>query len=147
VSAVSLILKTLALASALALIALAQGLSDKTKPSKEYVRLNGRVVVERVCPSCPTVKLTDNTRTGTTHFRVGDSFTVILHGATNSPVTVTQYLNGVAGSPYTFGNTDGSGNYTIPGSWGSGNTGSYIQYWTIGGIPAMPTQIFTVYAN
>ncbi len=132
---------------ALAALALAQGLTDKTKPAKEYVRMNGRVVVTRVCPSCPTVKIVDSTRTGTTHYRVGDSFTVYLHGPANSPVTVTQYFNGVPGSPYTFGNTNGSGDYTIPGSWGSDNVGSYIQYWTIGGTPAMPTQIFTVYAN
>ena len=84
---------------------------------------------------------------GTTHFRSGDNFTVILHGAANSPVTVTQTFNGVPGTPYTFGNTNGSGDYSVPGSWGSGNVGSYIQYWTVGGVPAMPTQIFTVYAN
>jgi hypothetical protein len=133
----------LALASALALIALAQGLSDKTKPSKEYVRLNGRVVMERVCPSCPTVKVIDNTRTGTTHFRVGDSFTVNVKGSPNQPVVIVQ--NG--GSPFNFGNTDASGNWSTTGSWQSGDAGSYTQYWTVAGVPAMPTTIFTVYAN
>ena len=143
-SAVSLLLKTLALAFALVLITLAQGLSDKTKPSKEYVHLNGRAVVEPVCPSCPTVQLIDNTHPGTTHFKVGDSYTIKVHGGLNQPVTVTQ----PPGSPYTFGNTDPStGNWSISGTWAPGNSGSYTQYWTVGGVAAMPTVIFTVYAN
>jgi len=145
VSAVNLLLKTLALASALALLALAQGLSDKTKPSKEYVHLNGRAIATRVCPSCPTVKLNDTTHPGTTHFKVGDSFTVQVHGGGNQPVTVTQ----PPGAPYTFPtNTDPvTGNWSTSGTWAPGNTGSYTQYWTVGGVPAMPTVIFTVYAN
>ena len=136
-------LRPLALGLALALFALAQGVSDKTKPAKEYVRLNGRVIATRVCPGCPTVQLIDNTHPGTTHYRVGDSFTVQVKGAPNQPVAVTI----PPGSPYVFGNTDGSGNWSISSSWASGNAGSYTQNWTVGGVAAMPTLIFTVYTN
>ena len=142
-SAVSLFLKTLALVLVLALLALAQSLSQGT-PAKEYVHLNGRVIATRVCPSCPSVQLIDNTHPGTTHFRVGDSFTVNVHGGLNQPVTVTQ----PPGAPYTFGNTDpNTGNWSTSGTWSAGLAGSYTQYWTVGGVPAMPTVIFTVYAN
>jgi hypothetical protein len=138
VSASNRFLKSLALLFALALLASAQGVGDPAKPAKEYVHLNGRVVATRMCPSCPTIKLTDTTHPGTTHYRAGDSFTVTVKGAPNSPVTV---------GTYTFGNTDGNGNWSITSSWGSGDVGSYTQYWAVGGTPAMPTLIFTVYAN
>ncbi len=134
---------SLALVLAPALLALGQGVSDKTKPAKEYVRLNGRVIATRVCPSCPTVKLIDNTHPGTTHYKVGDSFTLQVKGAPNQPVTVQQ----VPSNPYVIGTTDGSGNWSVTTGWGSGNVTSYTQYWAVGGVAAMPTLIFTVYAN
>jgi hypothetical protein len=136
-------LKSLGLALGFTLIVLAQGLSDKTKPSKEYVHLNGRVIATRVCPSCPTVQLIDTTHPGTTHFKVGDSYTLKVKGAGGQPVTVTI----PPGSPYTFANTDTNGNWSTSGTWVAGNAGAYTEYWTVGGIPAMPTVIFTVYTN
>lgn len=66
-----------------------------------------------------------------------------MKGAPNQPVTVMM----PPGSPYTFGNTDGSGNWSTSGSWVAGNAGSYTEYWAVGGVPAMPTVIFTVYVN
>lgn len=137
--AVDRFLKSLALALCLAPLALAQG-TAATQPAKEYVHLNGRVIATRTCPGCPTVVLADTTHPGTTNYRVGDSFTVTVKGPPNQPVTVSQ--NG--GSLYTFGNTDVNGNWSIPGSWGSGNAGTYSQVWAVGGISAVPLLIFTV---
>ena len=138
-----------ALILALAGLTLAQG-PGPTTPAKEYVRINGRVIATIVCPGCPTVTLTDNSNPGTTHYKIGDSFTVTIKGAPNSYVTVVQNN----GTPYSFPlKTDGNGNWSLPGSWGTGNNGSYSQQWSVGptqgvpGTPAIPTLNFTVYTS
>lgn len=91
----------------------------------------------------PTVQLIDQTEGGT-NYKVGDSFTVSIHGAPNQQVTVTQTTNGVPGSPFVFGQTDSSGNFSVSGTWAPSNAGSYTQLWAVGGVAAGPTLRFFV---
>ncbi|HWF47219.1 MAG TPA: hypothetical protein VG168_09455 [Bryobacteraceae bacterium] len=45
-------------------------------------------------------------------FEPNDSFQIAVAGPPNQAVVVVQTINGVTGSPYSFGSTDGNGNLT-----------------------------------
>ena len=82
----------------------------------------------------PTLSLSVNgPQSGSTYY-VGDSFTLNVSGAPNAPVTVA----GPGGTPYTFGYTDGNGNWSVSGSWSPANIGCFTQYWSVAGMPAPP---------
>lgn len=66
-------------------------------------------------------------------FTQGDSFTLtITGGKPNAPVTVAE--NG--GAPVNVGTTDGSGMYSVSGTWVAANLGTHAQVWYTGGVPA-----------
>lgn len=91
----------------------------------------------------PTVQLVDTTRGGAS-FHVGDSFTLTVNGPANSQVTVTQTTNGVTGSPFVFGSTNSSGQFSVSGTWDASNAGTYTQVWTAGGLQAAPVLNFVI---
>src|SRR5271166_2767740 len=78
---------------------------------------------------------------------VNDNFQLTVHGAPNQPVVVVQTSNGVTSAPYRFGTTDASGNFIVSGSQPQSNVGSYLQQWSVGGVPAAPELSFIVTAS
>ncbi|HEX4232466.1 MAG TPA: hypothetical protein VHZ07_27630 [Bryobacteraceae bacterium] len=71
----------------------------------------------------------------------GDYFTVSIVGAAHNQ-TVTVVENG--GSPYPFGTTDDSGNWSIAGTETSEFAGlTYTQHWYVGGVEATPANLNT----
>ncbi len=82
-----------------------------------------------------TVQLTNTSRPGQT-FQVGDGFTLSVVGAANSPVTGSGTQNGVSKGTTPYGNTDGSGRFSISGTMTADTIGSWTEVWTVGGVPA-----------
>jgi hypothetical protein len=68
-------------------------------------------------------------------FVVNDHVLVQIQGAaTNSAITVTEYKNGVLVADNSYvAQTDGSGNWSAPGTETASDIGSYIQDWYVGG--------------
>lgn len=75
---------------------------------------------------------------------MGDNFRVDLAGPPYSPVTVLQTSNGVTGNPFTFGYTDGNGNFEIASTQPSSDVGVFTQIWSIGNAQATPVMNFVV---
>ena len=88
-----------------------------------------------------TLSLSVNGPQSGSNYYVGDSFTLNVSGAPNAPVTVAY----PGGTPYTFGYTDGNGNWSVSGSWSPANIGCFTQYWSVAGMPA-PALSFCVLA-
>ncbi|MGO9131976.1 MAG: beta strand repeat-containing protein [Bryobacteraceae bacterium] len=91
-----------------------------------------------------TVQITNLTHPGNPNFNVGDSFQVLVSGPPNQPVTNAATRGGSGPSTSSYGQTNASGTLTISGAMGAGDTGSWTEVWTVGGIPAAPTLSFVV---
>jgi hypothetical protein len=118
----------------------------ETGPSILEVVANGipsTPVSVTIVPMVPaTAQLADLTQ-GVANYTVGDNFSLTVTGQPNQTVTVVQTTNGVTGSSFDFGPTDGSGNLQLNGSWAPTDAAVYTQIWSVGGVPA-PTLNFVV---
>jgi hypothetical protein len=98
-----------------------------------------------IVTTSPVVKLTNITNPSLApDFEPNDQFRIDVAGPPNQPVSVVQTFDGTTGSPYTFGPTDGSGNFSRSGVQVASNEGTYTQVWSVGGIAATPAITFTV---
>jgi hypothetical protein len=90
----------------------------------------------------PTVTLSVTGPQNGTAYKAGDSFilTITAPGYPNKPVSVAQ--NG--GGPVQLGFTDAQGNWTVKGTWGVTDIGSYTQIWYVAGIAATSTLTFSI---
>jgi len=94
-------------------------------------------------PPTPSVSIQDNVTFSTSTFYIGDSYTLrISGGKPNSPVTYTQSGAG----PYSMGNTDGSGNYTLTGT-APAPASTWSQVWMVAGVAAYPNPLLFTVAN
>jgi hypothetical protein len=73
----------------------------------------------------------NNTSYPATSLEVGDNYSVVISGATPYGA-VTLIANG--GSPYLFGYTDGSGNFSVTGTIVSAVVGAWTEYWYVNGV-------------
>jgi hypothetical protein len=95
-------------------------------------------------PQTTTVALQNTSRPGQA-FQVGDSWLITITGTPNSPVTDTATQNGVSLGTTPYGSTDSNGNFSLTGSMASGVVGSWMEQWSVGGVPG-PVLNFTVSA-
>lgn len=65
----------------------------------------------------------------TSVFKVGESWTVTVTGPANQPV----YLNANGLGAQLMGTTDSSGRFSLSGTMGEGEKGSWFELWYIGG--------------
>jgi hypothetical protein len=85
----------------------------------------------------PRVSIRNLTSPGAWSFKVGDQWQVTISGgAPNSPVQVTALQSGGNTSTSVVGNTDSSGNFTLPGTMPPGDVGSWQETWSVGGVSA-----------
>ncbi len=94
-----------------------------------------------VAPVTVTLTVT-GPQSGTT-YQAGDSYVLKVKGPKNQPVTVSQ-TRGIIMTPLVPWQTDGNGDFSTSGVWGSSETGSYTQTWYAGGNQALPTLSFLV---
>jgi hypothetical protein len=98
-----------------------------------------------IVTTSPVVKLTNITNPSIApDFEPNDQFCIDVAGPPNQAVSVIQTFNGTTGSPYTFGSTDGSGNFSRSGVQVASNEGTNMQVWSVGGTAATPAVTFTV---
>ncbi|MBS1857206.1 MAG: hypothetical protein JST11_17685 [Acidobacteria bacterium] len=90
----------------------------------------------------PTVTLAVTGPQNGNAYKAGDSFilTITAPAYANKPVSVAQ--NGAG--PVQLGVTDAQGNWSVSGTWGATDIGSYTQAWYVAGIAATPTLTFSV---
>jgi RHS repeat-associated protein len=82
-------------------------------------------------------------QSGTSYYDT-DSFTVTVHGAASAQVAVgTTTCTGA----YPMGQTNGNGDWFLPGRWTAGNVGTYTQLWCVNGVAATPTLNFSVVSS
>jgi hypothetical protein len=96
-------------------------------------------------PPQPTNVTLQNTSRPGQQFQVGDSWTLSITGMANSPVTDTASQNGVSLGTTPYGSTDSNGRFSLSGSMGSGTVGTWMEQWSVGGVPG-PVLNFTVSA-
>ena len=82
------------------------------------------------------VTLTDTTHPGALTYQSTDSFTVVVTGAPNSPVSVVATQNNLPAISGTLGTTDAAGSFTISGQWAIQYLGGWTEVWTVGGSSA-----------
>lgn len=101
-----------------------------------------RINIESGPPPTPAVTLAVTGQQNGTAYKAGDSFvlTIAAPAYANQAVAVAQ--NG--GTPFQFGYTDAQGNWTLAGSWGARDVGSYTQTWYVGAVAATPKLTFSV---
>ena len=92
----------------------------------------------------PQVLIENTTRTGATDFAVGDRFKVSVWGAANAPVAVNAVHDNNPVATGHMGTTNGAGFQYINGQMGTVDRGEWMQTWTVGGVPALPTLVFFV---
>ncbi len=99
-----------------------------------------------VAAASPAVSITNATRGGSASFFDGDGFVISISGGqANSPVSLTQFRNGMlvnAGVPE--GNTDSNGNAQFTGYVLGSEAGSWTETWYVGGVQANPALYFTI---
>jgi hypothetical protein len=83
----------------------------------------------------PTVQISNVSRPGF-GFQVGDSFSLIVTGQAGSAVEATATQNGRALGRTPYGNTDGSGRFTLTGTFDPSTAGVWSEQWFVGGAPA-----------
>lgn len=90
----------------------------------------------------PTVTLAVTGPQSGTAYKSGDSFVLTIQapGYANKAVSVAQ--NGAG--PVQVGVTDAQGNWTVSGTWGATDIGSYTQTWYVAGIAATTTLRFSI---
>lgn len=67
-------------------------------------------------------------------YGVGDTWSMSISGATpNSPVTISASQNGSSMGTSSFGSTDGSGNWSLSGQFGTNNVGVWSESVMVGG--------------
>jgi len=59
-------------------------------------------------------------------------------------VTATSTFNGQFSGPNDFGQTDGSGAFSLTGTFSAGSVGNWVEDWYVGGVHANPTLYFAV---
>jgi hypothetical protein len=74
-----------------------------------------------------------------TALQIGDSWTVTVKGAPNSPVSVTAQQSGQAASTSQVGTTDANGNFSLSGTAATGQIGTWAETWTVAGQSATIT--------
>ena len=95
----------------------------------------------------PTVSVTNTTRGGSgLWYYVGDGYSVQIHGAPNSAVTVSGYHDNWYYEDTPYGYTNGSGDLTITGTQTSTEIGNWYEVWSVGGVQASPTLNMVVWA-
>ena len=95
----------------------------------------------------PQVMLQNLTRPGAVDFAVGESFKLTAYGAPNSAVQVNAVHDGNPVPTGNMGTTNSAGYRYITGGFGSVDVGEWMQTWTIGHVPALPTLQFYVRAK
>lgn len=93
----------------------------------------------------PTTAAIQNTSRPGQPLQVGDTWSVTVHGAANSPVTATVQQSGQSASSSNFGSTDSNGNFSLSGTADSSTVGSWTETWAVAGVNASPFT-FTVSA-
>ncbi len=101
-------------------------------------------VSQAVIPT--SASLLNTSRPSASSFQVGDSWTLTITGAPNSPVTDAASQNGQSLGTTPYGSTDGNGNFSLSGTIGSGQIGTWSETWAVGGVAA-PTLNFTIVAG
>lgn len=90
------------------------------------------------------VSIRNLTRPGAIDFAVGESFLVVVFGPPNQRVTNSSVHDGVPVAPGNFANTAANGYLSIGGRFGTIDQGEWVQTWSVGGVPAVPTLDFFV---
>lgn len=67
-------------------------------------------------------------------FQVGDSFSLDIQGAPNSPASLSGTQNGVSKGETPLGSTDGTGNLSNTGTLDDSSVGSWTEVVTVGGV-------------
>lgn len=93
--------------------------------------------------TAPTTAVLSNTSRPGQSFQVGDSWSLQITGAPNSPVSDAATQNGQSLGSTPYGSTDGNGNFSLTGTFTSATAGTWSEAWTVGGVAA-PTLNFTV---
>ena len=89
------------------------------------------------------VSLVNVTRGGS-DFLVGDLWRVDVNGPPNQPVVNHAVKDGIDLGSTQYGYTDGSGNFVLTGSMAGVDVGHWTETWSVGGVDATPTLMFTV---
>ena len=79
------------------------------------------------------VQLTNASRPGSTDFKVGDRFEIVIIGTANQPVSVRTTRNGRTDWGPVIGWTDMSGRWSTTGQYEKGDFGDWGEAWTVGG--------------
>lgn len=104
--------------------------------------VSGNSTATSIVAKLPTVSLL-NTTAPNQPFQVGDSWSLQINGAPNSPVTDTASQNGASLGTTSYGSTDSNGNLFLSGTFDSSTVGTWVETWSVGGISAGPIS-FTV---
>ena len=92
----------------------------------------------------PQVLLENTSRAGAVDFAVGEGFKLTAYGAPNSAVEVNAVHDGNPVPTGHMGVTNSAGFRYVTGRFGSVDRGEWMQTWTIGHVPALPTLQFFV---
>jgi len=90
------------------------------------------------------VQLTNMSRPGSSDFKVGDYFQIMITGMPNQPVSVRTTLNGRTDWSSVIGQTQASGLWWTTRQLEEGDFGNWSEVWTVGGKLAAPTVDFFV---
>jgi RHS repeat-associated protein len=88
----------------------------------------------------PWVKLAVSGAQSGSTYSDADTFTLTVKGAANQPV----YINQNGGGRVQLGTTDGNGDWSTGGPWGSQYDGTYNQVWYVGNTAAAPILNFNL---
>lgn len=92
----------------------------------------------------PAVQLSNTSRPGSTDFKVGDGFNIVITGTANRAVSVRTTRNGGTDWGPVIGWTDMSGRWSTTGLYEKGDFGDWAEAWTVGGKLATPIVHFSV---
>lgn len=71
---------------------------------------------------------------GDSQFQVGDNYILQIYSASpNQPVTASSSQNGQSHGSQSFGSTDANGSFTLSGTMGPDQVGSWSETWQVGG--------------
>lgn len=92
-------------------------------------------------PSVPTTAQVRNlSRPGAADFSVGEQFEVVVTGEPNQAVIGAASQNGAVMARSSFGRTDKNGRFTLTGSMGPDNIGTWKEQWQVGELKAPPIE-------
>lgn len=92
----------------------------------------------------PQVQLSNQSRPGALDFTVGETFTLVVYGEPNQPVTVSSTHEDKPVAMTAMGSTDPLGYLNLKGKMSVGDVGYWIQTWRVAGEQAQPVLSFYV---